>query len=108
MTKVYQLITIFSLKTHRDLFFDVVIICSASQIEMGDTARKRLSLFATQFENQLNQTRQNFQKNRPGGGVHDAAAGMGGGAGMSAAERRGLLDDGDEEDMIEFEVRKNQ
>ena len=77
---------------------------------MGDTARKRFAMFATNFENQLNQTRQNFQKmNRGEHGSSDSSAGMGGGAGMSAAERRGLLDEGDdEEDMIEFEVRKNQ
>lgn len=77
---------------------------------MGDTARKRLSMFATQFENSLNQTRQNLQKSRPGGGMHNTTPGMGGGAGMSAAERRGLLDGGGshDEEEIEFEVRKNQ
>ena len=96
-----------------------VVIVVHTQIPpkvMGDNARKRLAMFATQFENQLNQTRNNLQKNASGrnafgggGGNATHGSGMGGGAGMSAAERRGLLaDNDDDEDVIEFEMRKNK
>jgi hypothetical protein len=78
---------------------------------MGDSARKRLAMLATQFETQLNQTKSNLQKGNQRSNSGGGSTGMGGGAaGMSTAERRGLLDDNndDDEDMIEFEMRKNK
>jgi hypothetical protein len=66
---------------------------------LGDGARRRLQMFAANFENKLS-------------GMKDA--GSGGGQAQrgslqedrgAAAERRGLLDDNEEEE-IEFEMRK--
>eukprot|EP00529_Nitzschia_sp_RCC80_P030580 CAMPEP_0113506236 /NCGR_PEP_ID=MMETSP0014_2-20120614/35793_1 /TAXON_ID=2857 /ORGANISM="Nitzschia sp." /LENGTH=302 /DNA_ID=CAMNT_0000401703 /DNA_START=247 /DNA_END=1155 /DNA_ORIENTATION=+ /assembly_acc=CAM_ASM_000159 len=75
--------------------------------DMGSDARKRLQLFAANFEQRIN--------TGPGGGNTGSAASA---AAVSsslqeahgaAAERRGLLDgDGDDEDMIEFETRKKR
>ena len=67
---------------------------------MGDTARKRLQMFAAQFEQRINQHR-----NLPSNQNSFLRGGLGG-VSDTAAERRGLLDD--EEDTIEFEMRKNK
>ena len=86
----------FSLALELIALYSLVFLLS----EMGDNARKRLQLFATQFEQKINQHR-NVSNNQNGflrGGL--------GGANDTAAERRGLLDD--EEDTIEFEMRKNK
>mmetsp|Transcript_18176 Transcript_18176/g.50457 ORF Transcript_18176/g.50457 Transcript_18176/m.50457 type:complete len:276 (-) Transcript_18176:331-1158(-) len=63
--------------------------------ELGDNARKRLALFASQFEQRLN------ARNVPAGANATRSPGD------AVAERRGLLDD-EFEDTIEFETRKNQ
>jgi hypothetical protein len=67
---------------------------------MGDGARRRLQLFAANFEAKMKGT------NNPNGG--GAASGLQEARG-AAAERRGLLDDdGYDDDMIEFETRKSK
>ena len=72
---------------------------------MGDGARRRLQLFATNFENKMKGISNSNQV---------AFAGSGGSSGLqeargAAAERRGLLDDDDYgDDMIEFETRKSK
>jgi len=67
---------------------------------MGDGARRRLQLFATNFEAKMKGT-----TNPNGGG---GASGLQEARG-AAAERRGLLDDdGYDDDMIEFETRKSK
>jgi hypothetical protein len=69
---------------------------------MGEGARRRLQLFAANFEQKMsnlgNQTT-NAVAGVPQRGSLQEASG-------AAAERRGLLDDDDGEDMIEFETRK--
>ena len=65
--------------------------------EMGEGARRRLQLFATNFEQKLNNLNNpNAQRQR--GSLQEASG--------AAAERRGLLDDADVEDTIEFETRR--
>lgn len=65
--------------------------------EMGEGARRRLQLFATNFEQKLNNLNNpNAQRKR--GSLQEASG--------AAAERRGLLDDADVEDTIEFETRR--
>lgn len=71
---------------------------------MGDGARRRLQLFANNFENKMKGT------NNP-----NNVATAGGGTGLqeasgAAAERRGLLNEDDDygDDMIEFETRKSK
>lgn len=66
---------------------------------MGDGARRRLQLFATNFENKM----KGVNNPNPGAGGLQEARG-------AAAERRGLLDDDDDygDDMIEFETRKSK
>jgi len=68
---------------------------SPRRAELGDNARKRLALFASQFEQRLN------ARNVPAGANATRSPGD------AVAERRGLLDD-EFEDTIEFETRKNQ
>ena len=64
---------------------------------MGEGARRRLQLFATNFEQKLNNLNNpNAQRKR--GSLQEASG--------AAAERRGLLDDADVEDTIEFETRR--
>jgi hypothetical protein len=62
---------------------------------MGDNTRRRLQIMARNFELKLNANK----------------APVGGGTGIpentsSAAERRGLLDDDDDMEQIEFEMHK--
>jgi hypothetical protein len=70
--------------------------------DMGEGARRRLQQFAINFEQRMNTM----------GGQHSTGGGTGPQRGSlheasgAAAERRGLLDDDDGEDMIEFETRK--
>jgi len=67
---------------------------------MGDGARRRLQLFANNFENKMKGVN-NPDNAAAGNGVQEARG--------AAAERRGLLDDDDYgEDMIEFETRKSR
>jgi len=70
---------------------------------MSDGARRRLQLFANNFENKMKNIN-NPNKNgvSAGGGLQEA--------GGAAAERRGLLDGDDDygDDMIEFETRKSK
>jgi hypothetical protein len=70
---------------------------------MGDGARRRLQLFANNFENKMKGT------NNPNNVSAASAAGLQEARG-AAAERRGLLDDDDYygDDMIEFETRKSK
>jgi hypothetical protein len=70
-------------------------------IDMGLDARRRLQLFAANFEQRLNNGSNNNASNAAAvsSSLQEAHG--------AAAERRGLLDgDGDDEDMIEFETRK--
>lgn len=67
---------------------------------MGDGARKRLQQFALNFEQKMNAI------GGQGAGVSGPQRGSLQEASGAAAERRGLLDDDDGEDMIEFETRK--
>jgi hypothetical protein len=69
---------------------------------MGEGARRRLHLFAANFEQKMN-TLGNPNSTSPGGIPQRGSLQEASGA---AAERRGLLDDDDGEDMIEFETRK--
>lgn len=66
---------------------------------MSDGARRRLQLFANNFENKMKGTPSTAT---PGSGLQQATG--------AAAERRGLLDDDDDygDDMIEFETRKSR
>ena len=69
---------------------------------MGSDARKRLQLFAANFEQRLN----NGTSSNSAVGAAAVSSSLQEAHG-AAAERRGLLDgDGDDEDMIEFETRK--
>lgn len=70
---------------------------------MGDGARRRLQLFANNFENKMKRA------NNPNNISSAGAAGLQEARG-AAAERRGLLDDDDYygDDMIEFETRKSK
>jgi hypothetical protein len=67
---------------------------------MGEGARRRLQQLAVNFEQKMNNIGgQNAGVPGPQrGSLHEASG--------AAAERRGLLDDDDGEDMIEFETRK--
>jgi hypothetical protein len=67
---------------------------------MGEGARRRLQSLAANFEQKLNNI------NNPKAGVSPQRGTSLQEAGGAAAERRGLLDDDDGEDMIEFETRK--
>lgn len=68
-------------------------------IELGEGARRRLQMFAINFENRLN------GKNPPNA-ANPQRTGLQENVG-AAAERRGLLDD-DEEEEIEFEMREKK
>lgn len=68
--------------------------------DMGEGARRRLQLLAANFEQKLSNIKQ------PSNGVSPHSGPALQEAGGAAAERRGLLDDDDGEDMIEFETRK--
>ena len=69
---------------------------------MGDGARRRLQLFATNFENKMKGVNNHNHLTAAGGSGLQEARG-------AAAERRGLLDDDDYgDDMIEFETRKSK
>jgi len=72
---------------------------------MGDGARRRLQLFATNFENKMKgMNNSNHVISAGGGGVGGLQEARG-----AAAERRGLLNDDDYgDDMIEFETRKSK
>jgi len=69
---------------------------------MGDGARRRLQLFANNFENKMKGLNNPNNINTTGGGIQEARG--------ASAERRGLLDDDDDygDDMIEFETRKSK
>lgn len=67
---------------------------------MGEGARRRLQQFAVNFEQKMNTI------GGQGAGVSGPQRGSLQEASGAAAERRGLLDDNDGEDMIEFETRK--
>jgi len=71
--------------------------------EMGDNARKRLAMFATQFEQRLNGTASSNDNNN----TSFLNRGTNLNYNAPVSERKGLLDD-DFEDTIEFETRKNQ
>lgn len=75
------------------------LIYTAKPIGMSDGARRRLQLFANNFENKM---KGNPNAATPGRGLQQATG--------AAAERRGLLDDDDDygDDMIEFETRKSR
>ena len=67
---------------------------------MGDGARRRLQLFAMNFENRMKGNQAGTGGSR-GSGLREAQG--------AAAERRGLLDDDEDYgDMIEFETRKSK
>ncbi len=67
---------------------------------MGDGARRRLQVFANNFENKMKGIN-NPNNAAAGSGLQEARG--------AAAERRGLLDDDDYgDDMIEFETRKSR
>jgi hypothetical protein len=66
--------------------------------ELGDGARKKLAMFATAFEAKL------AGINKPEAGGRSSLQENG----HIGAETRGLLDDDDGEEEIEFEVRKNK
>jgi hypothetical protein len=70
---------------------------------MGEGARRRLQLFAANFEQRMNNLG-NPNATTAGGGIPQRGSLQE--ASGAAAERRGLLDDDDGEDMIEFETRK--
>ena len=71
--------------------------------DMGSDARKRLQLFAANFEQRMNSGGGNVGSTASAAAVSSSLQEAHG----AAAERRGLLDgDGDDEDMIEFETRK--
>jgi hypothetical protein len=73
-----------------------LILCTVSAMGLG--ARQKLSLFAKNFEQKM----QNL--GHPDGGQQEGHLEENAGA---AAERRGLLDDNDDdEDVIEFEMKK--
>lgn len=79
---------------------------------MGDGARRRLQLFANNFENKM---KGGHDPNNNNNNNNVTPAGVGGRTGLqaasgAAAERRGLLDDDDDygDDMIEFETRKSK
>ena len=78
------------------------IIIAFLLIAMGDGARRRLQLFATNFENKMKGMNNPNNQTAVGGiGLQEARG--------AAAERRGLLDDDDYgDDMIEFETRKSK
>jgi hypothetical protein len=71
---------------------------------MGEGARRRLQQIAVTFEQKMNNIGGGHNTGRSGvagpqrGSLHEASG--------PAAERRGLLDDDEGEDMIEFETRK--
>jgi hypothetical protein len=69
---------------------------------MGEGARRRLQQFALSFEHRMNtlggQSSTGTAAGLQRGSLQEASG--------AAAERRGLLDDDDGEDMIEFETRK--
>jgi hypothetical protein len=70
---------------------------------MGDGARRRLQLFANNFENKMKgMNNANKVSSADAAGLQEARG--------AAAERRGLLDDDDYygDDMIEFETRKSK
>lgn len=69
---------------------------------MGEGARRRLAQFAVNFEQKMN----TIGGQNSAGGVAGPQRGSLHEASGAAAERRGLLDDDDGEDMIEFETRK--
>jgi hypothetical protein len=65
---------------------------------MGEGARRRLQLFASNFEQKLNSLNNpNAAQGQRGSLQEDTGA---------SAERRGLLDDDEGEDTIEFEMKK--
>ena len=80
-----------AVSTHSHLV--LLLSCPA---EMGEGARRRLQLFASNFEHRLNP---NAPKKQQRGSLQEASG--------AAAERRGLLDDDDGEDVIEFEMKKS-
>lgn len=68
---------------------------------MGDGARRRLQLFANNFENKMKGVNNPNNGTASGSGLQEARG--------AAAERRGLLDEDDYgDDMIEFETRKSK
>jgi hypothetical protein len=71
---------------------------------MGEGARRRLQQIAVNFEQRMNNIGGGQQAGR--GGVAGPQRGSLQEASGAAAERRGLLDDDEGEDMIEFETRK--
>ena len=68
--------------------------------ELGEGARRRLQMFAVNFENRLNGRNNEVAAAAPRAGILQADAG-------AVAERRGLLDD-DGEEEIEFEMREKK
>ncbi|KAG7367597.1 CUE domain containing protein [Nitzschia inconspicua] len=74
--------------------------------DMGEGARRRLQQFAINFEQKMNNIGSGGGGAGPNTGVSGPQRGSLQEASGAAAERRGLLDDDDGEDMIEFETRK--
>ena len=66
--------------------------------EMGESARRRLQMFAVNFENRLGGGR-NSNNSAPAATLQEDSG--------AVAERRGLLDD-DFEEEIEFEMREKK
>ena len=71
-------------------------------IELGEGARRRLQMFAVNFENRLN------GKNAPPVGPGALRPGVLQEDAGAVAERRGLLDDDEGEEEIEFEMREKK
>jgi hypothetical protein len=69
--------------------------------EMGVEARRRLQMFAANFEQKLSTLNNNNMEAAAGRSTMKENSGV-------EAERRGLLDDDDGEEEIEFEMRKNK
>jgi hypothetical protein len=75
------------------------------RLDMGEGARRRLQQLALNFEQKVNNIGGGQNAGR-GGGIAGPQRGALHEASGAAAERRGLLDDDEGEDMIEFETRK--
>jgi hypothetical protein len=73
-------------------------------VELGVGARKRLQMFAANFEQKLSTLNNNGMEAAAGRSTMQENSGV-------EAERRGLLDEDDDDDgeeEIEFEMRKNK
>ena len=85
---------------HLHLAFSIFFFFFQNSTELGEGARRRLQMFAVNFENRLNGRNNEVAAAAPRAGILQADAG-------AVAERRGLLDD-DGEEEIEFEMREKK